>query len=417
MTTTSDGPASTAFVSVWLPNGTDPVVAGRLEVEGGATTFTYGRTYLDRTDAIELFDLPLQRGPQRRPSGEMPLCIADAGPDGWGQRVIDNRRVSGGRSPGFDYGPLDYLLASSGQARIGALDVQPDLGSPSPPSGHGEALSATNEELASSAEKVEAGEPLSETLDSALLHGSSIGGARPKALLTDGSRRFIAKFSSLSDPYPVVQGEFAAMELARLVGLDVAAVTLASALGKDVLLVERFDRTDDGDRRMMVSAKTMLDLDEIEAWYATYWELANLVRRQFTAAAATLKELFSRITFNVLVGNTDEHARNHAAFWDGRDLSLTPAFDVCPQLRSGHAAFQAMAVGPDGFRASQVAGCVARASHYLLSEKEARSIVDHQIAVIEDQWEEVASLSRLAEAQTRAFWRRQILNPFALEGY
>ncbi len=97
----------------------------------------------------------------------------------------------------------------------------------------------------------------------------------------------------------------------------------------------------------------------------------------------TLRELFGRIVFNVLVGNTDDHARNHAAFWDGQSLTLTPAYDICPQARTGGETAQLMAIGKDGYRMSQASGCVARASEYGLSEAEAREIVDHQIETIE----------------------------------
>ena len=74
-------------------------------------------------------------------------------------------------------------------------------------------------------------------------------------------------------------------------------------------------------------------------------------------------------------------------------------------------------VGKDGFRGSQVAGCVERASTYRLSEQDAREIVDHQIEVIESQWSESAIRPRSAPWTTSGFWRRQFLNPYATEGY
>ncbi len=83
-------------------------------------------------------------------------------------------------------------------------------------------------------------------LDQALLHGSSVGGARPKALLDDGEGTLIAKFSSTTDTFPVVKGEFVAMELARRSGIEAAPVRLATAHGRDALLVERFDRPGEG---------------------------------------------------------------------------------------------------------------------------------------------------------------------------
>jgi serine/threonine-protein kinase HipA len=403
-----------AFVWVWLPGSEDPIVAGRLDPVGPITAFTYGRSYLERDDAIPLYlpELPLGPGQISPLVGEMPGCIADAGPDAWGQRVILNRLIGRNYAETTELGPLTYLL-ESGSDRVGALDFQT-----SPSEYVPRALDhASIDELAEAAERVEQGIPLSPELDQALLHGSSVGGARPKALLGDGENKLIAKFSSATDTFPVVKGEFVAMELARRAGIDAAPVRLAKAHGRDALLVDRFDRPGGGRRRAMVSALTMLELDEMGARYASYADLADLVRTRFTKPKATLRELFSRIVFNILCSNTDDHPRNHAAFWDGEALSLTPAYDICPQLRGGGEAAQVMAIGRDGWRMSQVAGCIERAGIYQLSEAEARQIVDNQIEMIEGQWDEVCDLAGLTEVERAGFWKRQFLNPYSLEGY
>jgi serine/threonine-protein kinase HipA len=403
-----------AFVWVWLPGARNPVVAGRLDLDGDLITFAYGQSYLAREERIALYlpELPLGRGPISPLVGDVAGCIADAAPDAWGRRVILNRRVGQNARDTTDLSLLTYLL-ESGSDRIGALDFQE---SASEYIARGTA-GATLAELADSAERVERGVPLSRELDLALLHGSSVGGARPKALLRDGPRRLIAKFGSTTDTYPVVKGELVAMELARRAGLDVASVELTHALGRDVLLIHRFDRSAGGCRRAMVSALTILGLDEVGARYASYADLAQAIRARFTDPVSTLRELFSRITFNVLTGNNDDHARNHAAFWDGVALTLTPAYDICPQPRAGGEAAQLMAIGQDGYRMSQVAGCVARAFTYLLSELQAREIVDRQIETIETDWAEVCDLAGLSEVDRARFWRRQFLNPYAMEGY
>jgi len=402
------------FVWVWLPGATEPVVAGRLDPVGPIVNFTYGRSYPEHENAIPLYlpELPLERGPISPLVGEVAGCIADAGPDAWGQRVILNRLSGQPDAETTDLGLLTYLI-ESGSDRIGALDFQ-SSSTEYVPRGMDH---ATIDELAESAERVEREIPLSSELDQALLHGSSVGGARPKALLGDGEATLIAKFSSTTDTYPVVKGEFLAMELARRAGLEVAPVRLTKAHGRDALLVERFDRPGGGRRRAMVSALTMLGLDEAGARYASYADLADLIRARFSDPRATLRELFSRIVFNILCSNNDHHPRNHAAFPDGEALTLTPAYDICPQLRSGGETAQIMAIGRDGWRMSQVAGCVERASTYLLSEAEAREIVDHQIETIEGQWDEVCDLAELAEGARSAFWRRQFLNPYATENY
>lgn len=397
---------------VWPDGAADPVVAGRLDDRGSVVTFTYARSYLRRTDAVALHlpELPLRRGEIPPRSGEIAGCVADASPDAWGRRVIERR--CGARS---DLPVLAYLL-ESGSDRIGALDFQ---SSPSDYRPRG-TDSAPLAELAEAADRVETGEPLTPALDRALLHGTSVGGARPKALIADGARSMIAKFSSSTDPYAMVKAEFIAMHLARRAGIDAAPVEMARAHGRDVLLVERFDRTTGGTRRMMVSALTILERHDaygIAGRYATYADLAHEIRSRFTAADATLRELFARIVFNILVSNTDDHARNHSAFWNGTNLILTPAYDVCPQTRTGGEATQAMAFGPDGDRLSQVARCVAHAEHYHLSTAQAQEVADQQIAAIRDHWDEACDLASASRADRDHLWGRQFLNPYALEGH
>ncbi|MFA4929983.1 MAG: type II toxin-antitoxin system HipA family toxin [Patulibacter sp.] len=408
-----------SFVWIWLPGKTEPVVAGRLDADERSGTapfrFTYGQSYLGRSDAIPLFlpELPLRAGPQLPHAGDDAAgCILDSGPDAWGQRVLRQRLANDPAYVDGDPDRLDMLLAS-GSDRTGALDFQISATTYVPRTDD----SAPLEQLLDAAALIEAGEPLPPALDNALLHGSSIGGARPKARLHEGERSWIAKFASSTDHYPVVQGEFVAMELAHRVGLDVARVRIEMSNGRPVLLVERFDRTGNGGRRAVVSALTVLGLSEIEARYASYADLATEIRHRFVDSRRTLRELFARIVFSVLISNTDDHPRNHAAFWDGSQLTLTPAYDLCPQPRAGGETRQVMAIGSDGWRMSQLAGCVERAGTYLLSEADAREIVDHQLETIRNSWDEVCDQAQLGAAERDRFWGRQFLNPYVLDGY
>ncbi len=411
---TSDTSGDQAFVWVWLPGHIEPVVAGRLWQWGTSLLgFNYGRSYLERDDAVPLYlpELPLQRGNQLPPDGmDVAGCIRDAAPDAWGQRIL-LRRLAGRAADGGDPAQLPLLtyLLASGSDRVGALDFQQSATEYAPREQRG-----TLERLLSAKERFEAGERQPTPVDDALLLGSSIGGARPKATLIDGDRSLIAKFSSTTDTYPVVKAEAVAMDLARRAGLSVADTELVEVMGRDVLLADRFDReAPRGPRRMFVSALTILELHEDAGRYATYFDLADQIRFRFTDRAGTLRELFARITFSILVGNTDDHARNHAAFWDGEMLTLTPAYDVCPQLRSGGEPAQAMAIRRDGFRMAQLSGCVAGAREYELTEREARDIVDAQVETIRACWTDAADRARLTMAERDALWGRQILNPYA----
>ena len=245
-------------------------------------------------------------------------------------------------------------------------------------------------------------------LAEALQHGTAIGGARPKALIRDGDIKYVAKFSSSTDTFSVVKAEFIAMRLASIAGLSVAPVKLVRAMNKDVLLIRRFDRepAENGwTRRAMVSALTLLGLDERFAAHASYEALADIVRAGFTAPAETLRELFARMVFNILVGNTDDHARNHAAFWDGGSLTLTPAYDICPQSRTGRQASQAMQIhGRE--RRSQLSLCLAAANKFLLAEERALAIVRDRVAVIGANWEGACREAQMNEADRRLLWRR-----------
>ena len=121
------------------------------------------------------------------------------------------------------------------------------------------------------------------------------------------------------------------------------------------------------------------------------------------------------MTFNILVGNTDDHARNHTAFWNGDRLALTPAYDICPQSRVGREASQAMQIhGRE--RRSQLSLCLAAANEFLLTEEEAIEIMRRQIATVRTHWDAVCDEARLDDADRRLLWRRQFLNDLAFEG-
>lgn len=237
---------------------------------------------LQRTDgahpAIAIYDneLPLQAGDIPLLDGlDMPSCIRDAAPDAWGRRVIINRTLGlkGANAYTAQLDELTYLL-KSGSDRVGALDFQSSPRDYVPRS----PINPKLDELLESVERVQQGVPLTPELDQALFHGSSIGGARPKALIEQDNKKYVAKFSASSDLYSVVKAEFVAMRLAALAGLNVAPVKLAKALHKDVLLIERFDRvhTQSGwQRKAMLSALTLFGLDDMMARYASYETLAD----------------------------------------------------------------------------------------------------------------------------------------------
>ena len=395
---------SEAFVWIWLPDATEPVLCGKLQEDAGELQFFYGKSYLQRSDAIslDLRELPLEGGVFRPRVGEMHGVIRDAAPDAWGRRLLLYRLEQDNITE------LDYLL-NAGSDRIGALVIQKS-------SDHcqiQETPAAMLDHLVEAAELFENGQPLPEALADALLHGSSVGGARPKSLLYDNQSSWIAKFSSGTDSYPVVRSELAAMWLAGQCNIQVPAVRVVESMGKDVLLVERFDRIrveTGAKRRFMISGLTALQLHETESMLASYLDLAGFIRRYAKDAGQDNSQLFRRMIFNILIGNNDDHARNHAFFWDGTWYELTPAYDICPMLRSGLTANQAMIVGKQG-RSSTLKNALSEAGLFGLTKEHAIFVKSELIDKIETHWVEASDYAGLTKVQSDLLRRATILSP------
>lgn len=433
-------PPRQLYAWVWLPGATEPVVAGVLTRTEAVydthpiITFTYARSYRERDNAISLFtpELPLHAGTfdPTRPGEtlgvltatstltvgrswtreQQPLaihsCLRDGAPDAWGRRVI-NLRLGGDRNQELD--ELTYLR-ESGSDRIGALDFQD-----SPTEYLPRGATADLKHLLLAAELLEAGEPIPSDLAAAAARGTSIGGARPKALLRDGSRSLIAKFPSSTDTRPVVKAEATAMLLAARVGIDVARVEIRLVDKRHVLLVERFDRGPDGTRRGMVSALTVMGENEIGSRHSSYAAIAESIRTgPWTNISATLTELYQRMVFNVCIGNTDDHLRNHATFWDGHRLTLTPAYDLEPVQRNTPVASHAIGLTRTE-RHSQLRVCLDAAPEFHIDRAGAQAIIDQVVTTIQRDWNDACDEACLTKAERATLLGREFLNPYIFQ--
>ena len=95
-------------------------------------------------------------------------------------------------------------------------------------------------------------------------------------------------------------------------------------------------------------------------------------------------------------------------------MSLTPAYDICPQSRSGNEASQAMLISGDK-RSSNLTACLEAAKTFLLSEDDAKAIFERQKVIINERWNDVCDEAELSEVDRNYLWGRQFLNPFATE--
>ncbi|WP_309615916.1 type II toxin-antitoxin system HipA family toxin [Salinibacterium sp.] len=399
------------YVWTWLSGTDEPVVAGGVEERNGRLSFYYADSYRARANAISLYapEVPLRSG-WIEPLDGLTLAgsLRDGSPDSWGRRVIEARL-------GVDdsaISEIGYMLAS-GSNRFGALDFQA-----SPTDYRARRDTATLDELTEAASLLQQKRALSEPLKAALLHGTTMGGARPKVLIEDGENHWIAKLASISDViFSVVGAEAAAIHLAAAAGLDISETHVTQSHGRDVLLVKRFDREGAGRRKHTVSGLTMAGEDEMYARYVTYPGVLDVLRQHGSDPVGDATELFRRIAFSIAISNSDDHARNHAAFWDGQTLKLTPAYDLPPGFRSGETSEQAMAYDRKGTRASNFAVLLTAAGVYGLSGIEACGIIDRVIEAITDGWEEAADIARLTVDDRRRLWGHQFLNPGALHDY
>ncbi len=404
------------YVWLYLPDAREPVVCGRLSVRQAGpesiADFVYGRSYLQRTGAMALspHDLPLQRGVHRARRG-LHGVLRDAAPDAWGRRVLLHRLRMSETQADAELTEIDFLLG--GGDRPGALHFQSRADSFEPPE---RPPRVSLSDLSAGVLAVERNQPMSEELLAALEHGTSIGGARPKALVEHESRPCIAKFASSTDTQPMIALEAVALALARRCGIETAPTEVIELEERQALLIDRFDLGKghaETHRRHFFSALTALELDEMEARYAGYPLLADYLRRYAYEPADQCRILFERMVFNILVGNTDDHARNHALFWDGQGVSLTPAYDLCVWPRMGGEASQAMDVGDQGKRAT-MANALSQSRRFGLSQDDALAICRDLANCIRDNWTEACRESGLPNSLRDQLMGTVVLAPSAI---
>lgn len=387
----------TCFVYIVLPDSTEFVTAGRFRISqtrGGVPIgeFVYGKSYLARADAVELDPIELRLAQVKYETVRMNGifgAIRDAMPDFWGRRVIE--RNAG--KPGLV--EFDFLIHGPDD-RAGALGFGLGVNPPAPRRRFNrtldlellQRLAATiiNDDISHSEDQTDM-----QQVQALLLEGTSMGGARPKAVVEDNDSLWIAKFSSLQDRWnqPVV--EHALLNLAKVCGLNVADSKLISVAGKDVLLVRRFDRdkSDNGYRRhRMASALTLLKSDDSstsrERW--SYLLLADEIRRLSASPKADLQELFGRMCFNAVVSNLDDHPRNHAILAKDTSWRLSPAYDLTPTpMLAQDTRLLAMVCGTQG-RLARKENLLTAHGHFLLTKEEALSIIDRIVETVKSEW-------------------------------
>lgn len=393
------------YVYIVLPNETEFVTAGRFklgESREGVTIgeFIYGRSYRDRKNAVELdpVELILQPGTFETTKMEGFFgAIRDAMPDSWGQKIIEHH-VRGQLSQ------FDFLLHAPDD-RAGALGFGRNTEPPFPNNKFNrtldlERLQKTADALTNDEPEL-AGSVAEQVEDLLLLGGTSMGGARPKAVVENNNALWMAKFSRIDDKYNYPRSEHALLKLANLCGINAADSRLTTVAGRDVLLVRRFDRSFSNNgylRHRMVSALTLLRTDD-DLTTRTDWSyllLADEIRRVSTSPQEDLQELYRRMVFNAAISNLDDHPRNHAILSLEKGWRLSPAYDltsfpVISQQRS-----LALDCGLNG-RGANKSNLISGHGRFMITREEAVQIFNMVTKIVNKEWHSSLRRAGLSE--------------------
>ena len=395
-------------IAVHLGKRPEPIGLLFCDTSGGRfqSSFEYSQNWLadKRRFAIDPA-LPLVRGrvyhQQNRGAPPFFGAISDTGPDGWALIVIArNFRLENG---GFDASrltPVDFLLQVSDQYRIGALRFRDENGAFSgADAGRTVPPFIKLTDILAATEAVERDGETNEQIRYLMNESTSIGGLRPKAsIVSPHGALEIAKFPSVHDVREVTRGEALALRLAELSGITTCRYRLQSVLGRPVIVVRRFDRTESGDRIPSVSAMTMLQSAHHQD--GTYVDIAEVLRRHGADVKGDLREIFKRMVLNVLISNTDDHLGNHAFVYNGNNRwKLSPVFDInpFPDTVRAHKTSVSRKTGPK----MSIESCLFECRRFDLDLLEAKMIIN-DIASVVGQWREVAASPEIGMTERQA---------------
>ena len=385
----------TDAIEVYVDIGDKTLLVGRCRYvakrRGQSSVFEYTDTWLDYADAFALdpANLPCVRQSfyTRSEKSALPGAMRDAAPDRWGQQLI--RRAFRKTGDERTLSEIDYLLAITDRTRIGALrykregesSFDHDIGRYQVPP------LVQLPALVDAANAVQSNTETAEDLRLLLNEGSPLGGARPKSAVVDNDGSLaIAKFPKADDDRSIPHGEVLALRLAKHVGIDAAPARVIDVAGRPVALITRFDRRD-GQRIPFLSAMSLLGLEDGDE--ATYTDIAEAIRSHSSEPTKDLHELWRRIVFSVLIGNLDDHLRNHGFLYDRNDQwRLSPAYDLNPVPRQEKARELTTWISEEGPEADLDLARQAAAS-FALKPNEAEDIIENVSARL-NGWQDIA---------------------------
>jgi len=404
-----------------LPGQTEFVTAGKFELSTnrrGIPTgkFVYGRSYLARDNRVVIDPIELKLGNKTHQTNLLKGvfgALRDASPDHWGRRVIDRH------TGGAQFGEIDYLLHSPDD-RAGALGFGRNAEPPAPRRKFNQTMDLAR--LQELADAIIADEELPDSANAEQAQelvdgGTSMGGARPKAVVEDKDGLWIAKLRHPEDKWNDARVEHAMLMLARECRIQTCDAKIETIGEHDAILIKRFDRenTKAGYRRgRMLSTLTLLRADDDyqnrDRW--SYLLLVEEVRRISSQSRNDAHELFRRMCFNALISNGDDHPRNHAVIAMDTDWKLSPAYDLTPStpvsIEHRDLALECGDVG----RYANAQNLLTQCARFDLKPDEASTIIDVMEQTVKDRWHDIARKGGVSEKDCE-----RIAGAFAYEGF
>ena len=333
----------------WLAK---PTLIGELSfdtVRGNETySFSYDKEWLAKYGDVFLSE-DLQNFPgvqYTRPERDIFSCFSDALPDRWGRTLLNRREqiaAADEKRPVKRLTSFDYLMGIDDASRVGGFRftktkggefINVDLNLRVPPLTSVRELIHAAHEIEESEEKQQL--PAKKWLVQLLHPGTSLGGARPKATVVDEDGKLtVAKFPSRKDDYDVALWEHFCHVMGRKAGLNVAETRIINGENHHVLLSKRFDRNGEGKRIHFASALTLLGLEDGDnaSTGFGYPDIVDFIIQHGSNVEQNLEELYKRVAFYIIVGNSDDHFRNHGFLLTRKGWELSPAYDINPTLQ------------------------------------------------------------------------------------
>lgn len=376
-------------------------------------SFTFNNEWLrQHSDLFLSDDLNNYPGQQyTQPDKDIFGCFSDALPDRWGRTLLLRREqiaAAEEKRPVRRLSSFDFLTGIDDFSRMGGFRFKEDLDgefinvSESLKIPH---LTDIRELIAASAEIEKCEEnnmlPDRKWIAQLVQPGTSLGGARPKANVVDADNTlYVAKFPSRKDDYDVGLWEHFSHLLATKAGVNVAQTkVLATEEKYHTLLSRRFDRASDGKRIHFASAMSLLGLsdgDNATSGHG-YLDIVDFIIQSCTDVDRNLQELYRRVAFNICIGNTDDHFRNHGFLLTAKGWTLSPAYDMNPTLNE----YQSLLISSTSNKAD-LSVLLDACEDYMLNRKTAEKIVSEVVEAVKE-WREIVIRQGVSKSEIDMF--------------